>query len=139
MHSIFRNYLKIYYTTLQKKKFKYTIDEYDHFLCFFDRWIRIWHLFFSTTSRFCCTWSRNFCISIENWKKKLSKSGLSLCFRCFLMYFWTRNPKKTSELTYHAHILIFRRFSFLSKNFNGRKRKLTKIKNLNVLSKNKWF
>ena len=53
--------------------------------------------------------------------------------------FLDQNPKKTSELTYHAHILIFRRFSFLSKNFNGRKRKLTKIENLNVLSENKLF
>ena len=27
-------------------------------------------------------------------KKILSKSGLSLCLICSLMYFWTRNPRK---------------------------------------------
>ena len=43
-------------------------------------------------------------------KKILSKSGMSIYFGCTLMYFWTMNPKKTSELTYHAYILIFRRF-----------------------------
>ena len=60
-------------TALQKNILKYTIDEYHHFLCIFGRWIRIWHKFFSYTSRFGCVRSRTFCISIENWKKNWAK------------------------------------------------------------------
>ena len=76
-----------------KIKLKYTIDEYDYFLSFCGRWIQIWQQFPSINSKVGCTGSRNSCICIENWQKVLSKSGLSLYFGCFLMYFWVRNLK----------------------------------------------
>ena len=113
--------------TALQKKLKYTIDEYDHIPYFCGCWIRIWYSFLSITSRFVCIGSRNFCISIENWKKSLSTSVLSLYFGCSVKYFWTRNPNKISEWTYHDYLLIYRRSSFLSKIFNGSKPKLTKI------------
>ena len=43
------------------EKISHSLD-FDHFLCFFGRWIRFWHLFLPITSRFCCTGSSHFSI-----------------------------------------------------------------------------
>ena len=36
------------------EKISHSLD-FDHFLCFFGRWIRFWHPFLPITSRYCCT------------------------------------------------------------------------------------
>ena len=55
---------------------KYTIDECDHLLCIFGRWIRIWHQFCPITSRFCCMWGDYFWKTIENEKIIFQKQWL---------------------------------------------------------------
>ena len=47
-------------------------------------------------------------------KQILDKSGLSLCFGCFLIYFWTRSPKKHHNelimpIFYISEVFIFKK------------------------------
>ena len=55
-------------------------------------------------------------------KKYFEQEWTITMFDMFLMYFWAKNPKKTSELTYYTYFFICWRFSFLSKNFNDQNR-----------------
>ena len=102
-------YLHGLLTLCYRKNFlKYTIDEYDHFLRFFDRWIRIWHLFFSTTSRFCCTWSRNFCISIENWKKNFEQDWTITMFSMLFNVFLDKESEKNIRINLSCLYFLYR-------------------------------
>ena len=82
-----------------------TIDEYDHFL-FFGCWILTWQTFSSYTSRFDCTGSGNFFISIVNWEIIFEQKWTITIFWMVFNLFIDGKSKKTSEWTCHAHFLI---------------------------------
>ena len=95
---------------------------------FFGRWIRIWYLLYSITSRFGCIGSGNFCISIENWENIFEQNWIIAIFWMFFDVFVDKESKKTSEWTYHAYLFTYRRFSSSSKNFNDENKNWQKVK-----------
>ena len=116
--SNFTSIFCFHYTALQKKKLEYTIDECDHFLCFFGHWIRIWHQFCPITSRFCCMRGDNFWKTIENEKNIFQKQCLvDIFFLSFLMYFRARNTIKSFVFAKNVYFFSFWYFLFWTKKF----------------------
>ena len=115
------------YTALQKKNLKYTIDEYDHFLCFL-----------AAESGF-STGSRSFCISIENWKRNFEQEWTITMFDMLVNVFLDKESEKNIRIKLSCLFFDMLEVFIFNQKFYWLKRKLTKIKNLNILSENKWF
>ena len=94
-------------TALQKIFLTYTNHEYDHFICFFGRWIWIWHPFYLITSRFDCTGTMDFCILLKSEKRISSASDLQLNLDIFLCIFGSGILKKHQKYPIMPTFCVF--------------------------------
>ena len=69
-------------------------------MCFFGRWIRLWHPLFSYSSRFGCTGSRIFAL------KKKQKWAATI-FWMYFNAFMDKESEKISEWTMNLPLLFF--------------------------------